>query len=61
MEFRGWKRRREGREQEGREEEETCEMVPKVSREQADHRQVVQWPEAEMELEAGGSEFMGMG
>ena len=23
--------------------------------------QVVQWPEAEMELEAGGSEFMGMG
>lgn len=61
MEFRGWKRRREGREEEGREEEETREMVPKVSREQADHRQVVQWPEAEMELEAGGSEFMGMG
>ena len=61
MEFRGWKRRREGGEQGGREEEETCEMVPKVSREQADHRQVVQWPEAEMELEAGGSEFMGMG
>lgn len=61
MEFRGWKKRREGREEEGREEEETCEMVLKVSREQVDPRQVVQWLEAEMELEAGGSEFMGMG
>lgn len=56
MEFRGWKRRREGREEEGREEEETREVVLEVSGKQVDHCQVVQWPEAEMELEGGGSD-----